>query len=98
MEKAKKLSDVLKEKGIATELTSMESVVGKEIIIHGFEEQPGSFETSFAIYATLEGEAIKILTTATVIRHTLAHAQGSFPVKATVRQVKGTKYPYYVLE
>ncbi|GAI98525.1 unnamed protein product [marine sediment metagenome] len=98
MEDVRNLSDVLEEKGIATELTPMEEVVGKEIIIHGFEDQPGSFGDSIAIHATLKGIAIKILTTATVIRGTLIHAQGNFPVKATVKEVKGTKYPYYVLE
>lgn len=98
MEEIRNLSDVLEEKGIATELTPMEKVVGKEIIIYGFEEQPGSFGTSIAIHASLEGEAIKILTTATVIRGTLIHAQGNFPVKATVKEIKGAKFPYYVLE
>jgi len=98
MEEARKLSEVLKEKGIATELTKASEVVGKEIVIHGFEDQPGSFGTSVAIFATLKGDPIKILTSGQVLRSTLVQAEGSFPVKATLKAVKGEKFTYYVLE
>uniref|UniRef100_A0A6H1ZPE6 Uncharacterized protein n=1 Tax=viral metagenome TaxID=1070528 RepID=A0A6H1ZPE6_9ZZZZ len=98
MEEARSLKAVLKEKGIATELTPAREVVGKEIIIHGFEDQPGSYGSSIAIFATLKGDPIKILTSGQVLRSTLVQAEGSFPVKATLKEIKGAKYPYYVLE
>ena len=98
MEEARSLKDVLKEKGIATELTPASEIVGKEIVIHGFEDQPGSFGQSIAIFATLKGDPIKILTSGQVMRSTLVQTEGSFPVKATLKAVKGAKYTYYVLE
>lgn len=98
MEDIRNISDVRKERGIATELTKIADIVNEEIVIHGFEEQEGSFGTSVAIYATLEGEPIKILTTGRVLKSSLAQVEDALPVKATVKEVKGEKFTYYVLE
>ena len=98
MEDIRNISEVRKERGIATELTKMKDIVGEEIVIYSFEEQEGSFGTSIAIYATLEGEPIKILTTGKVLRSSLTQVEDALPVKATVIEVKGEKFTYFVLE
>jgi hypothetical protein len=98
VEEVKTLEEIKKEKGIATELTPAKEVVGKEIIIYGFEEQPGSFGESIAIYATLKGDPIKVLTSGQVLKPLLTRVEDSFPFRAKLKAVKGAKYIYYVLE
>jgi len=98
MEEVRNISDVRKERGIATELTKIADLVGKEIIIYSFEEQEGSFGTSIAIYATYKGDPVKILTTGKVLKSSLTQVEDVLPVKAKVIAIKGEKFTYYVLE
>lgn len=89
-EDVRTLKSALDEKKIATELTKLSDVEGKEIVINYLDKQVSRFGETTVIYGTLNGKPIKILMTAIAIVTTLSKITDMLPLKCTI--VKDGRY------